>query len=593
LLAALHQAAVRADYLLERSSAENEEQLQEVIKGGEALWHQIHSDSRWTSLPEANRAQALADVAAVLSVRATVTGELSDFLSALELGESALALASDHAPELIAGLHAELATIARQLPADSYGDRVLEHSRLAVERTPPGDPLRPLRLSNLGAVWRSRYARAGAVEDLDRAITSFLAAREARESPSGIVEHNLAVSLSDRYDRTGDPSDLAAALDAAGRAVDATPRSSSDRPEYLAMLSVCLWERYDATGSLSDLDRAIAVGTEAVDGLDPRSVVRARLHSNLGMLHLDRYERSGSLLELDRAIDLARSALEGTSSADPERPGFRNNLANALRLRFERQFGPEAEPLPDEEIDLTDLQSAIDLYHLAISQPGPTEGDPATFLSNLGDALLDLSAVRELEGDVAAADATLGEALEAHKEAVVATPRGAPDRPSRLNKLAVTQRARADRTSAQPDIDAARVSFREACEAGLLLAPEMALSAAVNWVEWEIARRAWPQVAAGDGYALRAAEALHRTQALRRHQVSWLIASRDLAAAAAYAAAETSDLRGAVARMERARAVLLADSLAVVPVALGRLPDPNLALRYVAAAEAVRGLLAA
>jgi hypothetical protein len=593
LLAALHEAALRADHLCEEGGADNGGQLQQAIENGEALWQQIHAGSRWASLPGASRAQALADAAAVLSVRATVTDDTSDILSALQLGESALALASDHAPELVAGLHAELAAIARQLPTGRYGDRVLEHSRLAAEQTPDGDPRRPLRLSNLGAVWRGRYVQSGDAEDLDRAITCFLTAREESGSPSGMIEHNLAVGLSDRYDRTGDPADLAAALDAAGRAVGATPRGSPDRPDYLAILAVCLWERYDATGSLSDLDRAIAIGTEAVDGLEPGAPARARLHSNLGMLHLDRYERSDDPRDLDRAIELARSAVDAASPADPERPGFCNNLANALRLRFERQFGRRGEPLPDEDVDRADLQSAIGLYRRAVSQPGPTEGDPATFLSNLGDALLDRGAVHELQGDLEAADATFAEALAAHEEAVAATPRAAPDRPGRLNKLAVARRARADRTSAQTDIDAARASFREACEAGLLLAPEMALSAAVNWVDWEIEKRAWPQVALGDGYAIRAAEALHRSQALRRHRESWLTASRDLAAAAAYAAAATSDLRGAVARIERARAVLLADSLDVVPVALARLPDPGLARRYAAAAEQVRRLLAA
>lgn len=149
--------------------------------------------------------------------------------------------------------------------------------------------------------------------------------------------------------------------------------------------------------------------------------------------------------------------------------------------RFELQFGRKDEPLPGEDIDLSDLQLAINLYRLAVSQPGPHEGDRATFLSNLGDALLDRSAMHELEGDLEAADTTLGEALSVHAEAVAATPRTAPDRPGRLNKLAVAERARADRTSAQADVDAARVSFREACETGLLVAPEMALAAAVNW----------------------------------------------------------------------------------------------------------------
>ena len=41
-----------------------------------------------------------------------------------------------------------------------------------------GDPQRPLRLSNLGAVWHDQYVQSGDVDDRDRAITCFLAARE-------------------------------------------------------------------------------------------------------------------------------------------------------------------------------------------------------------------------------------------------------------------------------------------------------------------------------------------------------------------------------------------------------------------------------
>ena len=41
------------------------------------------------------------------------------------------------------------------------------------------------------------------------------------------------------------------------------------------------------------------------------------------------------------------------------------------------------------------------------------------------------------------------QALAAHEEAIAATPPIAPDRPGRLNKLAVIQRALADRSSAK------------------------------------------------------------------------------------------------------------------------------------------------
>ena len=90
----------------------------------------------------------------------------------------------------------------------------------------------------------------------------------------------------------------------------------------------------------------------------------------------------------------------------------------------------------------------------------------ALIASNLGDALLDRAAIHELVDERDQADMAYGQALAAHEEAIAATPPIAPDRPGRLNKLAVIQRALADRTSAQADIDTARATFREACRDG-------------------------------------------------------------------------------------------------------------------------------
>ena len=154
----------------------------------------------------------------------------------------------------------------------------------------------------------------------------------------------------------------------------------------------------------------------------------------------------------------------------------------------------------------------------------------------------------------------------------------------------MVQRALADRSSAQADIDAARASFREACETGLLGAPEMALSAARSWLAWEVERRAWRHAVMADGYALRAADGLHRTQQRRADRETWLLESRGLAAEAAYATVRDGDLRAAVTRLERARAILLADDLDLVSAALSSLPNPVLARRYAEAARLVRQL---
>ena len=118
----------------------------------------------------------------------------------------------------------------------------------------------------------------------------------------------------------------------------------------------------------------------------------------------------------------------------------------------------------------------------------------------------------------------------------------------------------------------------------------MALIAAGNWLTWEIDRKDWQHAIIADGYALSAADVLHRSQQRRAHRQTWLLESRGLAAEAAYATVQNGDLPAAVARLERARAILLADELNLVPAALSSLPDPALARRYAEAAQLVRQL---
>lgn len=303
----------------------------------------------------------------------------------------------------------------------------------AVERTPAGHRHRTRRVNNLGATWRERIAASGDSTELDQAISYFRAARAATgaegdgaDSALAATEHILAVLLSDRYDILGQVSDLTAATDAAQRALEAVPAGSGDRPGYLAMLAVCQWEWFDATGSFADLERALATAEEAVSGLAPGSPLWARLHSNRGMLHLVRYERMGAADDLDRGIESVGVAVETVRPGDPERPGFYANLASALRVRFERQVGGRGDPFPPDTIDLEDLDAAISLYGLALSEPDTGLVDRAMILSNMGDALLDRAALHRLVEEDDKAETVYSRALAVHREAVAATSRTAP-----------------------------------------------------------------------------------------------------------------------------------------------------------------------
>jgi hypothetical protein len=135
-------------------------------------------------------------------------------------------------------------------------------------------------------------------------------------------------------------------------------------------------------------------------------------------------------------------------------------------------------------------------------------------------------------------------------------------------------------------VDAARQAFRRACETGLAGAPELTVVAADNWTRWTVSRQAWVETAEADNYLLRAAESLQRTQLAAAHRRDWLVALRGLGQEACYAAVRRGRSSDAVVRMERARAVLLSESLALAPQALARLPKP-IRERYAAAVAAV------
>jgi hypothetical protein len=427
--------------------------------------------------------------------------------------------------------------------------------------------------SLLGAAYRRRFRCHGDPADLDHAVRCFQAAHASGDADRAAHANNLAVSLTDRYDEAGQPADLAEAVRSAEEATALVGQGSADWAEYAGTLAVCLWDRYDATGFLADLDRAMELGQRALAATAPGAPGLARLCSNVGMLRLDRYERLGEDGDLQAAVALSRAAVAEADADDPELAGWLNNLGNVLRTRFAAQFGDHESPLPDDSVALDDLNEAIDVYRAAVGLSPSGQAGRATFLSNLGNALVDRSAMHHLEGQPDRVASVLGEAVEALDEAVSLTPATAPYLSSRLNTLGVAQRFRADETGSTDDVVAARRTLRRACDSGLVIAPEMTVAAADNWVRWAVQRSAWDEVDEADGYLLRAAESLQRAQVLRRHQEAWLISVRGLAQEAAYACVRQGRPADAAARLERGRAVLLTEVLELLPRALDRLPD--------------------
>ncbi|MFD0268822.1 hypothetical protein ACFVGY_19970 [Streptomyces sp. NPDC127106] len=465
----------------------------------------------------------------------------------------------------------------------------------------PEDVLRELRRSEaagadpetLAQLWsraasahRRRFWSSGERADLDLAVDGYRTALATGTTDRAARANDLAVVLTDRFDVTGESDDLAEAMRTVRTAMAAVAEDSAQWAECAATLALCLWDRYDATGSLTDLDQAIALGGRALAVLPRAALGWARICSNLAMLHMDRYERLVEDRDLRESVRLAQAAVEAAHADDPELGGWFNNLGNALLTRFGTQFGDRESPPPDGHVDPHDLDAAIAAYRKALEVSPWGVAGRATFLSNLGNALVDRADTYRLAGQPERSEPVLRAAVDTLAEAVSVTEDTAPYLASRLNVLGAAQKAVADLTGSADDVAAARRTLRRACTAGLLIAPEMTVHAADNWMRWAAQRSAWEDVGEADGYLLQAEDALRRAQSLRRHHEAWLAALRGLAQEAAYALVRRGRAEDAAARLERGRAVLLSEALDLVPAAVDRLPE-DLRHRYTRAVRRV------
>lgn len=436
------------------------------------------------------------------------------------------------------------------------------------------------------SAYRRRFWSSGERADLDRAVDSSRRALAAGATDRAARANDLAVVLTDRFDVTGESEDLDEALRTVRTAMAEVAEDSAQWAECAATLALCLWDRYDATGSLSDLDRAIAFAGRALAASPRTALGWARICSNLAMLRMDRYERLGEDDDLRESVRLAQAAVDAAHPDDPELGGWFNNLGNALLTRFGTQWEDRGSPRPDRHLDPRDLDAAIAAYRKAIEVSPWGVAGRATFLSNLGSALVDRAEMYLVAGQPERGEPVLRTAVGTLTEAVSRTEATAPYLASRLNFLGAAQKAVADVTGSADDIDEARRTLRRACTAGLVIAPEMTVHAADNWMRWAVQRSAWEDVGEADGYLLRAVDTLRRAQTLRRHHEAWLAAFHGLAQEAAYALVRRGLVEDAAARLERGRAVLLSEALDLVPAAVERLPE-GLRHRYTQAVQQV------
>jgi CHAT domain-containing protein/tetratricopeptide (TPR) repeat protein len=499
-----------------------------------------------------------------LSDRYAQVGGLSDVEEAIHYLQRAVNLTAEGAPELpmyLSNLGNGLSDRYTVIGNPTDLENAIRAFQRAVDLSPQISPERPMLLDSLGIGLRDRYARNGNLADLESAIQMFkqaigLTLEGSPDLPSRF--NNFGAALSARYSRTGNLADLEAAVAAWQRSASLIPQSSPKRPAILTNQGTGLHDRYVRTGDLANLQDAIHVFQQAVDLIPQDSPSLPMYLANLGSGLRDRYARAREMCDLEAAIHNFQRAVDLLPVNSPDRPIHLTNLGTALRDRYVHTGN-----LAVLDAATSAFQQAIDLT----SQDLPAR--PA-ILNNLGVGLI-ARYVHTTD------TASLETAIQAFERAVGLTPTGSADLPMYLTNLANGLNDRYTHDGDLADAQEAIACYRRACNQGLEVSSEWALTSSRNWGAWALERAAkgttaWDEAAEAYSFGLEAIERLFRIQLLRISKESWLREAQGLHGRAAYALARSGDPCRAVVTLEQGRARLLAEVLERVRADLKRLP---------------------
>ena len=256
-------------------------------------------------------------------------------------------------------------------------DRALDLLSWIMAEAPPATAVATHFRYLQGWAHQVRFEKAGDPEDLAHAVVfgrEAVAATPAGDRQRPIRMATLAVSLLARYKHFDDLASLGEAVDLYRTACEAAP----DDPlhgSWLVNLGWALRERGGRVTDQSTVDEAIAAarGALATAGLQPRasSPGRARLSNDLAQALLGRFAIRGEIADLAEAIDLLRTALNATPDGHPDRARYVSNLAVLLREQAEHTGSA------------TDVDDAIATGRAAVRGSAP---DPAALI-NLAAAL--------------------------------------------------------------------------------------------------------------------------------------------------------------------------------------------------------------
>jgi hypothetical protein len=207
---------------------------------------------------------------------------------------------------------------------------------------------------------RDRIARAGLaapdlkdltvinalIEEHRAALDAADSARRARKA------YALAFALNQRFQRSGDPADLRAAVPYLQIAVAA----GADDPfeaRYVSELGAVLGQLADVDTDTGLADEAVRLAERAVALTPVGHPQHAARVSEHGMVLCRRGHRNHSGPDLDAGVDRLREAIQLTHPADPRRGTYFWHLSLGLMARFEHTDSVE------------DLESAFESVRIA------------------------------------------------------------------------------------------------------------------------------------------------------------------------------------------------------------------------------------
>ncbi|KAF5580392.1 hypothetical protein FPANT_9348 [Fusarium pseudoanthophilum] len=252
-------------------------------------------------------------------------------------------------------------------------------TREAVAATPDDDPEWLDRIRRLNITIYILYHETGDLKDLEEAIH---VVKQYLEKASKAHHHwseqlsNYSNYLDSLHSRTGDLVHLDEAVELGRKSLKDIPKSSPNLQIVLGNLSIALSRRSMIRGSMVDLEEAVSYAKTALDVTpDDQSSRYVQLH-NLGSMLLKRFSRSqGNESDLNQGIELLREALTSISSTNPEIESILSRLASALDTRHDKLGSPH------------DLEEGIGVARKAIAAMVNPYTDRPTAISTLAALL--------------------------------------------------------------------------------------------------------------------------------------------------------------------------------------------------------------